>query len=343
MEDEKIESMRTASGRHRFTKDQILDFLSAGGVDVGQIGDSSQIPSTPPSSPGGFSKNSVVPQGEPAVSPVASPVAGAQEAPVPNPGHQQETPVANNVVADNFSAPVQPQPADVPSSFTEDVMQSPSPVTNEVSDFASSSVEDTPKQDVQSPVAPQTETSSANAHGEFETPQVLNSQSQEQVKEFPQGQTQQQPVEMPVEPAIEEEEVKSVDMPANVRMFKSDYTDLIELARKIKDSSVAKDMEYAFTVYAGLSLHFLIKPFTCLNFYVNPEDLQVWKNELRLTAVQNPSEANVGILINTDIVFVPTREIGGFKVVEDKVLMRDLSDHNEEELVRQFRQHLSTG
>ncbi|PJA40261.1 hypothetical protein CO178_02475, partial [candidate division WWE3 bacterium CG_4_9_14_3_um_filter_34_6] len=30
MEDNKIQSMRTASGRHRFTKDHILDFLNAG-------------------------------------------------------------------------------------------------------------------------------------------------------------------------------------------------------------------------------------------------------------------------------------------------------------------------
>src|SRR3990167_6472725 len=30
MEDNRIKSMRTASGRHRFTKDQILDFLNAG-------------------------------------------------------------------------------------------------------------------------------------------------------------------------------------------------------------------------------------------------------------------------------------------------------------------------
>ena len=32
MEDVKIKSMRTASGRHRFTKDQILEFLNAGQI-----------------------------------------------------------------------------------------------------------------------------------------------------------------------------------------------------------------------------------------------------------------------------------------------------------------------
>jgi len=69
--------------------------------------------------------------------------------------------------------------------------------------------------------------------------------------------------------------------------------------------------------------------------------MQILKDELRLTAVQNKEDANLGIIVNTDIVFVPTKEIGGFKVVEDKVLLRDLSQKNDEELVRQFRQHLT--
>ncbi|PJA40262.1 hypothetical protein CO178_02480, partial [candidate division WWE3 bacterium CG_4_9_14_3_um_filter_34_6] len=120
-----------------------------------------------------------------------------------------------------------------------------------------------------------------------------------------------------------------------------DFNDLIELAKKIKDVASTKDIEYAFTLYAGLSLHFLIKPFTLLHIYANPEDMQILKDELRLTAVQNKEDANLGIIVNTDIVFVPTKEIGGFKVVEDKVLLRDLSQKNDEELVRQFRQHLT--
>ena len=33
MEDDKIKSMRTASGRHRFTKDHIIEFLNAGRMD----------------------------------------------------------------------------------------------------------------------------------------------------------------------------------------------------------------------------------------------------------------------------------------------------------------------
>ena len=132
----------------------------------------------------------------------------------------------------------------------------------------------------------------------------------------------------------------SVDM--NIRYYKSDYQDLIELARKIKDTAISRDMEYGFTLYAGLSLHFLIKPFTILHFYANPEDMQIWKDELRLVPSQKKEDANVGVIVNTDIVFVPTREIGGFRVVQDKVLMRDLSNHHEDDLFKKFRQYLTS-
>ena len=79
-----------------------------------------------------------------------------------------------------------------------------------------------------------------------------------------------------------------------------------------------------------------------LNLYANPEDMQLWKDELRLVPSQKKEDANVGIIINTDIVFVPTKEIGGFKVVEDKILLKDLSAAREEDLVKQFRQHLTS-
>ena len=137
-------------------------------------------------------------------------------------------------------------------------------------------------------------------------------------------------------------EARDLGTNLNVRYYRSDYTDLIELAKKIKDTSNSKDLEYAFTLYAGLSLHFLIRPFTVLNLYANPEDMQLWKDELRLVPSQKKEDANVGIIINTDIVFVPTKEIGGFKVVEDKILLKDLSAAREEDLVKQFRQHLTS-
>ena len=123
----------------------------------------------------------------------------------------------------------------------------------------------------------------------------------------------------------------------NVRYYKSEFTDLIDLAKKIKETGSARGVDYAFTLNAGLSLHFSINPFELLHFYINPEDLQVWKSDLKLSPVREADDANIGILINTEIIFPQTKEIGGFKVLEDKLLFKDLVKLGDQDLVRRFR------
>ena len=86
----------------------------------------------------------------------------------------------------------------------------------------------------------------------------------------------------------------------------------------------------------------MIDPFTILHFYANPEDMQIWKEDLKLSPVSRKEDANVGVIINTDIVFAPTREIATFKVVDDKILLRDLSEVREENLIRRFREQLNS-
>ncbi|TXI33602.1 MAG: helix-turn-helix domain-containing protein [Niabella sp.] len=128
--------------------------------------------------------------------------------------------------------------------------------------------------------------------------------------------------------------------PLNIRFYKSEFTDLIDLAKKIKETGSARGVDYAFTLNAGLSLHFSINPFEILHFYINPEDLQVWKSDLKLTPVREESEANIGILINTEIIFPQTKEIGGFKLLDDKLLFKDLVKFGDQDLVRRFRSKL---
>ncbi len=294
MEDGKIQSMRTASGRHRFTKDQILEFLNAGGF--GGMGSTNQSE---------VHNASVVSRQEASVS---------------------------NVEADNVFT----SPAVHESPF---IARKPEPEIEEFEDFAPQSPINQQgfKQTTFEPVENKREVKEDMTYRSPFTPNVVNNNANtSQFAKF--DDVQRAPL---VDNVAIESKKEALDLnDANVRYYKSDYSDLIELARKIKDTAMSKDLEYAFTLFAGLSLHFSIKPFTKLHFYANPEDMQIWKSELRLTPVQNREDANMGVLVNTDIVFVPTKEIGGFKVVEDKVLMRDLSNRNEEDLVKQFRQHL---
>lgn len=302
MEDGKIQSMRTASGRHRFTKDQILDFLNAGG-----FGGSAQSSSVKPV------------QVESAIGTDSQSVAFDSDDVFTSPSVSSSQPSGNDL---NSAKSV--SFSDMDWLKDQDELQEKKDIQNKevAKDF-----EEANSSNFQSGVD--------RFSGQKSSSMDSVSISQHSVN---QAQSQSRPAfdKASVEPRNEAFDLNDV----NVRYYKSDYSDLIELARKIKDTAASKDLEYAFTIFAGLSLHFSIKPFTKLHFYANPEDMQIWKSELRLTPVQNRDDANIGVLVNTDIVFVPSKDIGGFKVVDDKVLMRDLSSRGEEDLVKQFRQHL---
>lgn len=301
MEDGKIQSMRTASGRHRFTKDQILDFLNAGGF-------------------GG-------------ANPMASNVGNVTDN--QNKNIEVETkPVPDNVFTSPF---VSTNEGVLNSNKTSEVSETPEvPGMDWLKEEAPERPVMRPfqSQDLRGPTFNEIESKSVVP----EAPQVVANNNPFSSQSMNAESKQDVPV---IDTFVIEAKNESLDLnDVNVRYYKSDYSDLIELARKVKDTAMSKDLEYAFTLFAGLSLHFSIKPFTKLHFYANPEDMQIWKSELRLTPVQNREDANIGVLVNTDIVFVPSKEIGSFKVVDDKVLMRDLTNRNEEDLVKQFRQHL---
>lgn len=298
MEDGKIQSMRTASGRHRFTKDQILDFLNAGGF-------------------GGASSNSV---------------------------DKSQSEVGNRMSdpEDVFTSPsISTSTSTTSTTESVDVVIEKKPEVHGMDWFSEPDepqIKPVASQDLREPTFNGFRSAEPEIKPVVENP--ISATSRPTMSQQGMNQDTAQSTSLSDNSNIEAKN-ESLDLnDVNVRYYKSDYSDLIELARKIKDTAMGKDLEYAFTLFAGLSLHFSIKPFTKLHFYANPEDMQIWKSELRLTPVQNREDANIGILVNTDIVFVPSKDIGGFKVVDDKVLMRDLSSRNEEDLVKQFRQHL---
>jgi len=125
-----------------------------------------------------------------------------------------------------------------------------------------------------------------------------------------------------------------------IRLYTSEYTDLMDLAKRVSKVSSAKAMDYAFTLYAGLSLHFPIKPFAELHFYAYPEDLIIWEEELKLNPATE-KKGSISILLHSGVSFVPTASIGGYKVVGNDYLLEDLSTIGESALVSQFRDHLS--
>ena len=402
MEDGRIQSMRTASGRHRFTKDHITEFLNAGNFDPQDLVENERmgapIQNTNASSiqsnqyNNGFAPTATptrYPYQQPqytnyqnqefAESRVAPSVPVTPAFPNTNESNQYKTfgeyrPQAQaaapvNSQRQNFAGelPVTNQNPFKNDIEAEDVFFSPSsrnsflktPVYAENKDPFANDVEPTAYQRESDPVAQKpveniynkqveqrSERSEINENRPYDNRQAQpatdnNLQYQQntyrpQFDPAPKALNEMQPKETEIN--SEPTEVHTPKL--NIRYYKSDLSDLLELARKIKDVGKARDLEYAFTLFAGLSLHFFIKPFTMLHFYANPEDMQIWREDLRLNPVTNKDEANIGILVNTDIIFIPNRDIAGFRVVEDKLLLRDLSDIREGELVKQFRQHL---
>lgn len=325
MEDGRIGSMRTASGRHRFTKDQILDFLN---VD---------------SAESRYDDSKPVQKETPVQESVASPAIDQfkNKAESVTLGYQPDTSVANTTkepeekphVVDLSAYKTKSElgqfPEDAGDSYDDELDLDEDPIVAENparpgpfdEPFESKIEPETPKTRPSVPVSPveNKKPESTTLSDEFVEKEV--SHEKESI-------------------ASEEESNPISDL--NVRYYKSEHSDLIRLAKKIDEVANARDLEYAFSGYAGLSLHFLIKKtFTLLHFYANPEDMQIWKEELSLVPTSKKEDANIAIIVNTDIVFVPTKEMSGFRVVEDKVLLRDLSESQELELARQFRLHLA--
>ena len=320
MEDSKIQSMRTASGRHRFTRDQIFEFLNTDQQSTFTPGVPDEVLQEPHAT-------SVAPRFAPQAPTKPESVNPFSQSPASSTFSRQETTTASPTPTTGTQTP--PFTTAGPNANQANV----APVTS-----PSYKVPDT------QPTSPWIKTE----------PLVGRQNPVDQTAVPFTGSTPQDRIVKPIEPVQKTEQPVSQILPASVprsetapeptpgvRYYKSDFADLIELAKRVKETANLKDLEYAFTLYAGLSLHFLIKPFTLLHIYANPEDIQIWKNELRLTSVSDKKEANIAVIVNTDIVFVPVKEIGGFKVVDDKVLLRDLSDQKEEELLGQFRQYLS--
>lgn len=423
MEDGKIQSMRTASGRHRFTKQQILDFLNASGGDYmrdsmdeapAQRGNQFQSQPYQPqyaqnpdqgqrpqdqwqpnqgqqfSVPGqqgqsgqtqqyGYGQQQTrqydqrdfdtLSQGQRNPQDQNQSQAWSQQ-PGQSQGfqgnenrqNQQPQPYArmdstgfpsqvdfndseDDLEDDEFQTDDQPiQPGMGNQSNPDSNVRQPSYSVDEWDDFSAyrrrESTFDQMDNQVQQPAVEAT-----SPVVEQRPPAAAPSEYSMQVSRSAEVRYQQQQQPQPQAARFDqvEETDENISAPAgNIRYYKSDYTDLIELAKKIKQTGDSKDLEYAFTMDAGLSLHKLIRPFTILHFYANPEDMQIWKDELKLVPTQRKEEANIGVVVNTDIVFVSTKEIGGFRVVEDKILLRDLSNAREESLVKEFREYLTS-
>ena len=140
--------------------------------------------------------------------------------------------------------------------------------------------------------------------------------------------------------------------PANFFYFKSSISDLKALAHTIRDKARADSKNYAFTLFAGFSLHkeSPVK-FSTIHIYVEEGDLEYWKGVLSLFDASKDT-SNVCLIADvqstsdggaersgddpSEVRREATRwsqgsyEINGFKVVADERLKSDLETYSEE-------------
>ncbi len=117
--------------------------------------------------------------------------------------------------------------------------------------------------------------------------------------------------------------------------YKSGVGNLKEIAQQVDKISRKFDLDYAFTLHAGLSLHKPIAPFSTIHAYINDLDLEVFEDYLKLTTCE-PEEAHVCLLIpKSRSVFEEAYELHGLFVVSNIQLRSDFIDRGLENLARE--------
>lgn len=133
-----------------------------------------------------------------------------------------------------------------------------------------------------------------------------------------------------VEDAEDEPEVLT-----DVFYYKSGVGGLRELAQYINKTARKSNLPYAFTMNAGLSLHKLIRPFSMLHIYVKENDKEFFERALELTE-SDQETAQLCIFIDREGVLKDRKEIHSLYVVSDLQLRKDLLDNGEIDLASEL-------
>jgi len=328
MESGKIKSIRLPSGRHRFTKEQIEEFLYA----------NNDVPLEMPAKPNNINVGQT-PQ--------------TQSAPTTQTSTQEEVSVEQNVSqAQESSEKVEeetvkeePQASPTYQPFAETKEE---PEQTQTTEEVKDTVEES-KGETASEKEEKQQDSDMDLEAELE--RLLASLEEDEEEETPDTQDTQEKskeAETTAEPSIlgfeeEKEEVsKTEDSSINeneVMYFYCPYNELRRIARIIEKTAADAGKEYAFTLNAGLSLFFPLDPFSIIHFYINEKDLDFWKESLQLKE-SSKEDANIGILRTKGSAFDNVREVSGLKVVNKERLIENLKANGLENLVEEAEEKL---
>lgn len=139
-------------------------------------------------------------------------------------------------------------------------------------------------------------------------------------------------------PAVEEEEeaqpvLEPVSTKETTFYYRSGVGGLREIAQTVDKTARSANVEYAFTMSAGLSLHKLVKPFSLLHVYVKSDTRPLFESSLRLQPAAEDG-AELAILIeDNDTVYQEKEERHGLFVASPTKLLADAKLFGDEALV----------
>ena len=118
--------------------------------------------------------------------------------------------------------------------------------------------------------------------------------------------------------------------------YRSGVGGLKEIAQSLDKSAKNASLDYAFTMSAGLSLHKPIKPFSLIHSYIRGSDLPYFEKVLQLTSSQKDTAQLCLIASDDANLYAKRRELHGLYVVSDSQIKADLLADGEVELASEL-------
>lgn len=120
-------------------------------------------------------------------------------------------------------------------------------------------------------------------------------------------------------------------------LYTSSLGGLKEIAQNVDGIAKKFDIDYAFTLNAGLSLHKPIAPFSLIHLYVREKDLELFEDYLQLNPSEDEATASVCLITqDSNEVFRDVYELHGLRVVSNVQLRSDLIDKGLDKLAREI-------
>ncbi len=118
--------------------------------------------------------------------------------------------------------------------------------------------------------------------------------------------------------------------------YRSMLGGLKDVAQNLDKSARNSNLDYAFTLHAGASLHKPVKPFATLHAYIKSADRDFFEKILRLTPA-NKSNAQLSLIITNDVaVYQSKEEVHGLYVVDKIQLKKDIVTFGETDLAQEM-------